>query len=218
MCLVAVAPRLGAASVPDTVGRLGGDEFVVICEDVGGEADALRVAERLTTALAIPVRVAGRDLAIAASIGVAVSASHTADPATLIAEADGAMFWAKRPGRSLSLLGEGMRIGSGGVLVDRLGELLEGRRAGWGAMTEIPFPTRPDMVPLDQTTVLVVDDDPSVRRLLSLAFTLKGFAVCSAADGEDALQCARREQPAVVVLDAVMPGLGGIETCRLLPG
>jgi DNA-binding response OmpR family regulator len=85
-------------------------------------------------------------------------------------------------------------------------------------MTEIPFPTRPEMVPLDQTIVLVVDDDPSVRRLLSLAFTLEGFAVRSAADGEEALECARRERPAAVVLDAVMPGLGGIETCRLLRG
>jgi CheY-like chemotaxis protein len=72
------------------------------------------------------------------------------------------------------------------------------------------------MVPLDQTTILVVDDDPSVRRLLTLAFTLEGFAVRSAGDGAEALECARREPPAAVVLDAVMPGLGGIETCRLL--
>ena len=124
--LVAVANRLRAAlRPPDTVGRLGGDEFIVICEDIGGEADAVKVAERLTTALAIPVRVAGRDIAISASIGVAVSPSHTTDPAALLAEADGAMFWAKRPGRAVSLLDERMRLGPGGGLVERLGGLLE---------------------------------------------------------------------------------------------
>jgi diguanylate cyclase (GGDEF)-like protein len=134
--LIAVAHRLRAAlRPPDTVGRLGGDEFVVICEDVGGEADAVRVAERLTAALAPPVRVAGRDIAISASIGVAVSASHTTDPAALLAEADGAMFWAKRPGRSVSLLDQRMRIGPGGDLVERLGGLLE----------EITEPDRVDM-------------------------------------------------------------------------
>jgi DNA-binding response OmpR family regulator len=72
------------------------------------------------------------------------------------------------------------------------------------------------MASLDETTVLVVDDDPSVRRLLSLAFELEGFTVCSAADGEEALECARRERPGAIVLDAIMPGLTGLEVCRTL--
>ncbi len=110
--LMATGERLRAAlRPPDTVGRLGGDEFVVVCEDVGGEADAVTVAERLAASLKAPIHVAGRDVRIRASIGVALSASDGTDPAVLLAEADGAMFWAKRSGSSVALFDERMRVG-----------------------------------------------------------------------------------------------------------
>jgi DNA-binding response OmpR family regulator len=83
-------------------------------------------------------------------------------------------------------------------------------------ITDLPFPARRAMASLDETTVLVVDDDPSVTRLLSLAFGLEGFTVCSAADGEEALECARRERPGAIILDAIMPGLTGMDVCRTI--
>jgi diguanylate cyclase (GGDEF)-like protein len=115
--LRAVGHRLRTAlRPPDTVGRLGGDEFVAVCDDVGGEAGALAVAERLTAALEAPIRLAGRELRIRASIGVALSARDSIDPVTLLAEADGAMFWAKRRGRRVALFKERMRVGAADML------------------------------------------------------------------------------------------------------
>jgi diguanylate cyclase (GGDEF)-like protein len=110
--LVATAERLRSAlRPPDTVGRLGGDEFVVVCEDIGGRSDALAVAGRLVASLEAPVEVAGRDVRIRASIGVAVSTTGATDPAVLLTEADGAMFWAKRRGRGIAVFDERMRVG-----------------------------------------------------------------------------------------------------------
>lgn len=64
------------------------------------------------------------------------------------------------------------------------------------------------------TTVLVADDDPSVRRLVTLAFELDGFTVVSASDGREALKHALSLRPAAAVLDAVMPYLDGMEVSR----
>ena len=64
------------------------------------------------------------------------------------------------------------------------------------------------------STVLVADDDPSVRRLVTLAFELDGFTVVSASDGREALDCALSLRPAAAVLDAVMPHLDGMEVSR----
>ena len=68
--------------------------------------------------------------------------------------------------------------------------------------------------PAGGSTVLVADDDPSVRRLVTLAFELDGFSVVSAADGREALECALSLRPAAAVLDAVMPHLDGMEVSR----
>lgn len=65
-------------------------------------------------------------------------------------------------------------------------------------------------------TVLVADDDPSVRHLVTLAFELDGFTVVSATDGREALEYACRVRPAAAVLDAVMPHLDGMEVSRRL--
>jgi CheY-like chemotaxis protein/GGDEF domain-containing protein len=76
----------------------------------------------------------------------------------------------------------------------------------------------PDEVEVDPagSTVLVADDDPSVRNLVALAFELDGFNVASAIDGREALDLARRLRPAAVVLDAVMPHLDGMAVSRHL--
>ena len=63
-------------------------------------------------------------------------------------------------------------------------------------------------------TVLVVDDDPQVRAMLADALRQDGFEVEEAPSGEAALRLLERRMPELVLLDIMMPGLDGIETCR----
>lgn len=66
-------------------------------------------------------------------------------------------------------------------------------------------------------TVLIVDDDPFIRRLIATTLEdVTSFALLQAGDGEDAMEAAGREPPALVFLDIDMPRLDGIETCRRL--
>jgi DNA-binding response OmpR family regulator len=65
-------------------------------------------------------------------------------------------------------------------------------------------------------TVLVVDDDSNIREVLHKFFTLKGFQVVLAADGEQALELAKCEMPKAIFLDIKMPGIDGMETCKRL--
>jgi len=64
--------------------------------------------------------------------------------------------------------------------------------------------------------VLVIDDSPTVRKLVALTLEKEGYAVTAAADGEQGLACARREPPDLVLLDITMPGLDGYQVCRQL--
>ena len=64
--------------------------------------------------------------------------------------------------------------------------------------------------------VLVVDDDPSVRKLLIMAFMKNGFEVDSASDGFEAGIKIVKFQPHIVILDLYMPKLDGFEVCRRL--
>ena len=64
--------------------------------------------------------------------------------------------------------------------------------------------------------ILVVDDDRAVREALERALSLEGFDVELAADGAEALAAVERRQPDAIVLDVLMPGVDGLEVCRLL--
>ncbi|NMM24703.1 MAG: response regulator transcription factor [Phycicoccus sp.] len=63
---------------------------------------------------------------------------------------------------------------------------------------------------------LVVDDEPSLVRVVAGYLEHEGFVVTTAADGEQALAAARSDPPDVVVLDLMLPGIDGIEVCRQL--
>jgi DNA-binding response OmpR family regulator len=65
-----------------------------------------------------------------------------------------------------------------------------------------------------EARILVVDDDPAIRRLVDLRFQLDDFEVLSAGGPEEALRLARQEQPDAIVLDVMMPGMDGFEVCR----
>ncbi len=64
--------------------------------------------------------------------------------------------------------------------------------------------------------VLVVDDDPKIRRLVATHLGKSGFEVYLAANGEEAIYQASLQQPDVVVLDLAMPGIDGFETLARL--
>jgi len=66
--------------------------------------------------------------------------------------------------------------------------------------------------------ILIVDDEQSVREVLSEYFTEQGYAVESAGDGEEALAQVQRSTPDLVLLDVRMPGIDGVETLRRLRG
>jgi len=78
-------------------------------------------------------------------------------------------------------------------------------------------PTLPtELQQWDRPTVLVVDDQPEVRRVLSRLLRAEGMDVVEAADGNEALATFASAAPDLVLLDAVMPGCDGYEVCRRL--
>ncbi len=64
--------------------------------------------------------------------------------------------------------------------------------------------------------ILIVDDDPAIRDVISFALGRAGFAICEAADGRAALAQFAAECVDLVVLDVMLPELDGIEVCRTL--
>ncbi len=66
--------------------------------------------------------------------------------------------------------------------------------------------------------ILVVDDVPANVRVLEAKLLAEYFDVCTASDGSEALEVAQRELPDLILLDVMMPGLDGYETCRRLKG
>ena len=65
-------------------------------------------------------------------------------------------------------------------------------------------------------TILVVDDDIDVAETVARTLQRAGYETLIAYRGTDALQLARERHPAIVVLDIKMPGMTGIQVCRLL--
>jgi diguanylate cyclase (GGDEF)-like protein/PAS domain S-box-containing protein len=97
--LTNVATLLGkAVRAGDTVARLSGDEFVVLVEDIKDDTYALAAVERIFDALHAPVVIAGSELRVSASIGVAVAPRDATTGDALLAAADRAMYRAKGGG------------------------------------------------------------------------------------------------------------------------
>jgi CheY-like chemotaxis protein len=62
--------------------------------------------------------------------------------------------------------------------------------------------------------ILVVDDDPTILRLLQVNLEMEGHEVLTAGDGHEALARLRDDAPEVVLLDVMMPGLDGWQVCE----
>jgi diguanylate cyclase (GGDEF)-like protein/PAS domain S-box-containing protein len=98
--LRAAATRIGSILRPsDTAARLGGDEFAVLVELIDSERDPEMIAERILDALALPFLIAGRELRVTASVGVATW-DGKASVEDLLRNADTAMYAAKADGKA----------------------------------------------------------------------------------------------------------------------
>lgn len=108
--LVAIARRLETClrgsdscarfAAEHTVARLGGDEFTILLEDVGDVSNAVRVADRIQTALQQPFDLDGHEVFTSASIGIATSTTGYDGPEAVLRDADTAMYRAKALGKA----------------------------------------------------------------------------------------------------------------------
>lgn len=63
-------------------------------------------------------------------------------------------------------------------------------------------------------SILVVDDEPQIRRVMRATLSAQGYVITEAKTGEEALDSVRKQRPELILLDVNMPGMGGIEACR----
>jgi len=95
-----VATRLaGCVRHPDLVARLSGDEFAILLEDVESPPDATAVAQRVMNVLSVPMLIAGKELQVTASIGIAIGDQHYDAADEVLRDADIALYRAKELGR-----------------------------------------------------------------------------------------------------------------------
>jgi diguanylate cyclase (GGDEF)-like protein/PAS domain S-box-containing protein len=159
--LVAMAERIVAVVRPDdTVARLGGDEYAILMEGTDSRA-AVVATKRVLAALQQPLTLAGKEIAPRASVGIATSPVGTTSLDTLLADADLAMYFAKRDGKanfrvfSASMrtdlldrlqLGEDLReaVASGGIEVQYqpIVDMTSGSIVGAEALARWPHPSR----------------------------------------------------------------------------
>lgn len=89
---------------------------------------------------------------------------------------------------------------------------IDGLSAPAGPPAADPF-ADPAEPPAGAPTILVVDDDPDILRLVSIKLRLAGYRVVTAASGTEALEVARSGGPDALVLDVGLPGLTGLDVC-----
>jgi two-component system KDP operon response regulator KdpE len=67
---------------------------------------------------------------------------------------------------------------------------------------------------MSNANILVVDDEPQIRRVLRSTLSSQGYVITDAKTGEEAVESVRKNKPDLVLLDVNMPGMGGIAACR----
>jgi diguanylate cyclase (GGDEF)-like protein/PAS domain S-box-containing protein len=99
--LIEVGRRLRAvARASDSLARLGGDEFLLLMPRLASTHEAAEIARRVLDALAEPIREGQHELAVSASVGIALYPTDGRDPESLMRAADAAMYRAKDAGRA----------------------------------------------------------------------------------------------------------------------
>ena len=99
--LITVAKRMmGSIRDEDMISRVGGDEFVVLLPKVETEKDAYIVAEKIRSAISMPITLDDLVLHTSVSIGIALFPDHALDDAELMKNADAEMYLAKNTGKN----------------------------------------------------------------------------------------------------------------------
>ena len=99
--LIIAARRLQNCLRPgDSAARLGGDEFIVLLDGVGDVEDAVQVAQRIAKAQDAPIKLAGRQLVVSTSVGIALCEDANLGPDDLLRNSDVAMYHAKAEGKA----------------------------------------------------------------------------------------------------------------------
>ncbi|MBV8201723.1 MAG: EAL domain-containing protein [Acidobacteria bacterium] len=99
--LIQVSRRLeGCVRPADTIARLGGDEFTVLFEELEQPAEAARAGARIRAELAAPFDLAGHEIFVTASVGIALGAARYVHPEDLLRDADTALHSAKAQGKT----------------------------------------------------------------------------------------------------------------------
>ena len=69
---------------------------------------------------------------------------------------------------------------------------------------------------IENRTVLLIDDEPQIRRVLRTSLASKGARVLDVSSGEEAIELLRRETVDLILLDLNMPGMGGLAACQAI--
>lgn len=67
---------------------------------------------------------------------------------------------------------------------------------------------------MSNANILVVDDEPQIRRVLRSTLSFRGYTISEATSGEQAVDLVRKLKPDLILLDVNLPGMSGVETCR----
>ncbi|HTZ33843.1 MAG TPA: response regulator transcription factor [Methylomirabilota bacterium] len=67
---------------------------------------------------------------------------------------------------------------------------------------------------MSTANILVVDDEPQIRRVLRSTLSFRGYTISEAASGEEALELVPKLKPDLILLDVNLPGISGVDTCR----
>ncbi|MGC0779527.1 MAG: response regulator transcription factor, partial [Candidatus Acidiferrum sp.] len=67
---------------------------------------------------------------------------------------------------------------------------------------------------MTSSSILVVDDEPQIRRVLRSTLSFRGYEISEASTGEEGVELARKLKPDLILLDVNLPGISGIEACR----
>lgn len=70
------------------------------------------------------------------------------------------------------------------------------------------------MIQIDSYKILLVDDEPDILEFVSYNLKKEGFEVLTTCDGHEAIRIAKKELPHLIILDVMMPGMDGLETCE----
>ncbi len=198
----------------EPVCRVGGEEFLIICS---GSSEALTAigAERLRCAVEANVIHRGElTLRVTVSLGVAQRTPEMKRPDDLLRAADDALYTAKDTGRNTVCLASAAAEPQASACAE------SGRTKVRGSQYELSaalMRMAPDENGSEKPArILVVDDDQSMRTLCRKFLERDGYQIDEAVDGVDALRRIEQELPDVILMDAVMPHMDGLECTRKL--